>query len=97
MIDGAHTSNYARFLVAVLCLATVSGLGCDAVPRANLGDSGGFGAPTAALEGAEAGGADQIARAIEEADIIKIVGDTIYALNRFKGLLIVDVSDPDDP
>lgn len=42
-------------------------------------------------------GGDSLPRDIEEADIIKIVGDTLYALNRYKGLLIVDVADPDAP
>ncbi len=31
---------------------------------------------------------------IDEGDIVKIVGSTLYALNRFKGLLLVDVTDP---
>lgn len=48
-----------------------------------------------------AGGAaeavDQVVRDIEEADVVKIVGDRLYVLNRYKGLLIIDVSDPDSP
>ncbi len=38
-----------------------------------------------------------LARAIEEADIVKRVGDRLYALNRYKGLLVIDVADPDNP
>jgi hypothetical protein len=36
-------------------------------------------------------------RDVEEADIIKLVGDRMYVLNPYRGLLIVDLSDPDDP
>jgi uncharacterized secreted protein with C-terminal beta-propeller domain len=35
-------------------------------------------------------------RAIEEADIIKVSGDRLYALSQYGGLSVVDVSDPDD-
>ena len=38
-----------------------------------------------------------VLRDIEEADVIKIVGDTLYALNPFKGLLVIDVTNPDMP
>jgi hypothetical protein len=36
-------------------------------------------------------------REIEEADIVKLVGDFMYVLNPYRGLIIVDVSDPDEP
>jgi hypothetical protein len=36
-------------------------------------------------------------REIEEADIIKLVDDTLYILNSYRGLIIVDVSSPDEP
>ena len=36
-------------------------------------------------------------REIEEADIIKLVDDTLYILNSYRGLIIVDVSTPDEP
>ncbi|MCK4969499.1 MAG: beta-propeller domain-containing protein, partial [Thermoplasmata archaeon] len=36
-------------------------------------------------------------RDIGEADIVKLVGDTLYILNAFRGLEIVDLCDPDDP
>ena len=35
-------------------------------------------------------------REIEEADIIKVVDDRLYALSEYRGLVIIDVSDPDD-
>lgn len=42
-------------------------------------------------------GAGGMPRDIEEADIIKLVDDTLYILNTYRGLIIVDVSDPDEP
>jgi hypothetical protein len=36
-------------------------------------------------------------REIEEADIVKAVGNDMYVLNAYKGLIIVDLADPDDP
>ncbi len=48
--------------------------------------------------GAEEGDAEKNAeREIEEADIVKLVGDVMYVLNPYRGLIIVDVSDPDEP
>jgi len=39
----------------------------------------------------------EIARDIEEADVVKQVGDKIYLLNAYKGLVVVDVANPDQP
>ncbi|MHC4752329.1 MAG: beta-propeller domain-containing protein, partial [Planctomycetota bacterium] len=36
-------------------------------------------------------------REIEEADIIKLVDDTLYILNTYRGFMIIDVSEPDTP
>lgn len=36
-------------------------------------------------------------RDIEEADIIKLEDDTLYVLNTYRGLMIIDVSNPDEP
>jgi hypothetical protein len=36
-------------------------------------------------------------RDIEEADLVKVEGDFIYILNPYRGLLIFDISDPDNP
>ncbi len=47
-------------------------------------------------EETEAGGAS-LPREIEEADIIKLVDDTLYVLNTYRGLMIIDVSTPDVP
>lgn len=36
-------------------------------------------------------------RAIEESDIVKVVGNTLYALNPYRGLLIIDITTVDSP
>lgn len=40
---------------------------------------------------------DDPERLILEADIVQIQGDTLYALSRFSGLAIIDLSNPDSP
>jgi uncharacterized secreted protein with C-terminal beta-propeller domain len=36
-------------------------------------------------------------REIEEADIIKVDGNTLYALNGYRGLYVIDITNPDQP
>ncbi|MFM2151932.1 MAG: hypothetical protein RL199_367 [Pseudomonadota bacterium] len=36
-------------------------------------------------------------RTVEEGDVYKVVGDTLYVLNMYRGLQIIDVSNPDQP
>lgn len=50
------------------------------------------GAPEAAGDSDDGGGAE---RAIQEADIIKVEGDRLYALSRYGGLAIIDTANPD--
>jgi hypothetical protein len=45
--------------------------------------------------GIGSGGAKE--REVEEADIVKVRDDTLYVLNEFRGLFVVDVSDPETP
>ena len=50
------------------------------------------------LNGAESGQVGEpstAARAIEEADVIKLSGDRLYALSEYGGLSVIDISDPD--
>jgi hypothetical protein len=54
-----------------------------------------FGSGGATETSAGAPGASDAARAIEEADIVQIAGTRLYALSRYGGLSIVDVTDPD--
>lgn len=39
---------------------------------------------------------DDPEREIEEADIIKIDGNKLYALSAYRGLVVIDIADPDD-
>ena len=70
----------------------------------NEGAAGGGGAVPDAAPGAAPGapandgaadGGGEAARAIEEADIIKVEGDRLYALSQYGGLNVVDVSKPE--
>lgn len=36
-------------------------------------------------------------RTVEEGDVYKLSGDTLYVVNAYRGLQIIDVSDPDSP
>ncbi len=57
------------------------------------------GATAAAPQGpadASKTGAESVQRAIEEADIIKVDGDTLYALSQYGGLSVIDIGDPSD-
>ena len=36
-------------------------------------------------------------RDVEEADVVKLVGDRLYVLNPYRGLMLFDLSDPDAP
>ena len=53
------------------------------------------GAASPTSPGASDGKGDSANRAVEEADIIKQEGNRLYALSRYGGLAIVDISDPD--
>ncbi len=46
------------------------------------------------LDGAESKSSD---REVEESDIVKTVGNRLYVLNRYLGLLAVNLEDPSDP
>ncbi len=65
-----------------------------------LSGGGYYGEDAAAAPGddaAQEGDASGDAREVEEADIFLQEGDTLYILNMYRGLMILDVSDPDDP
>ncbi|MCB9858722.1 MAG: beta-propeller domain-containing protein [Phycisphaerales bacterium] len=77
--------------------------GENATQDSSAGAPAGFGAPAPAADPLAPGLASDeatsgdVVRDIEEADVVKVVGDKLYALNQYKGLLIVDVADPDAP
>jgi hypothetical protein len=90
--------------MAAAGLLSVAGVGCDTAflsdNRPGAQDLGGAAPAGASLDPA-APAAEQtpadIVRDIEEADIVKVAGDKIYALNSYKGLLVIDASNPDAP
>jgi hypothetical protein len=90
-----------RVFAAVACLALLVHVeGCGTAPPGQSAATDFSQAPAAAPAADQAlveEGGGQTARDIEEADIVKIVGDKLYALNQYKGLLIVDVGNPDAP
>ncbi len=49
------------------------------------------------LAGSEEDAAGEDSREVEEADIFVQDGDRLYILNMYRGLMILDVQDPDDP
>ncbi len=60
-------------------------------------DAAGTGGTASAAPGADGdANATSPERAISEADIIKVEGDTLYALSRYSGLTIIDLGDPSD-
>ncbi|MFO0972033.1 MAG: beta-propeller domain-containing protein [Phycisphaerae bacterium] len=98
----------ARARIVPLGLLLLAGglVGCQSASQ--LGDflTGGRGdslnAPESPNPSPQAGapGANdvaEIARTIEEADVVKVVGDRVYVLNRYKGLVVIDVASPDSP
>ena len=46
---------------------------------------------------AGAGDGNEVSREVEESDIWRMEGDRLYFFNQFRGLQIIDVSDPDSP
>lgn len=98
--------------LAIVALALAMQPGCDPATQQALnsvGDSAtqgngavGDAAPAASplapgFAADESAGGGDVVRDIEEADVVKVVGDRLYALNQYKGLMIVDVADPDAP
>ncbi|MBX3205894.1 MAG: beta-propeller domain-containing protein [Labilithrix sp.] len=59
------------------------------------GGSGGADAGAAAPESADDGAGGGAERVVQEADIIKVDGNRLYALSKFGGLAIVDITNPD--
>jgi uncharacterized secreted protein with C-terminal beta-propeller domain len=66
-----------------------------------VSEAGAAGTPNEQTQAVEDGLTEDMraaaARAIQEADIIQVKGDTLYAMSRVAGLSVVDLSDPDEP
>ena len=43
----------------------------------------------------DAGGGEDV-REVEEADLVKVIGNTLFVLNSYRGLLTIDISDPEN-
>jgi uncharacterized secreted protein with C-terminal beta-propeller domain len=54
-------------------------------------------APPYFADAADQNQSEEVKREIEEADIIKIEGTSLYILNQYRGLTVCDVSRPDSP
>lgn len=93
-----------------LSLAAVAIAGCDddtaasAKPDASVafksikpGSSSGATGGDKADAGAETGASQDNATKVEEGDVAKLVGQTLYVLNQWRGLQIVDLQDPAKP
>ncbi|MEE8171105.1 MAG: beta-propeller domain-containing protein [Phycisphaerae bacterium] len=91
MIQKGRSASRAT-VGALALVAAIAASGCDTAlaPRNNGSAAAGLAAPASE----DAAGA---VREIEEADILKIIDNTVYVLNRFRGLIIIDASDPDQP
>lgn len=83
------------FLLLTCTAIALWGSGCGETAPSNspAPPSGEF----AAAPQAQADAVGQAFREIEEADVIKVVGNKIYVLNRFKGLVIIDATNPNAP
>ena len=72
--------------------------GKSAAEKGGSSSSSGGGASAdagAAAPSAEGAGSDAAQRAIQEADIIKVDGNRLFALSKFGGLAIIDIANPD--
>lgn len=84
------------WIAALGALALAALAGCGTSDQAT-GDFGGNPQAAPSEETPTADATAQLARDIEEADIVKVVGDRIYILNPYKGLIVVGVANPDEP
>lgn len=62
------------------------------------GGGGGTPAPSAGDANAGAGsGSSSTPRSLEETDLYRVEGDRLYYLNAYRGLLVIDITDVDNP
>ncbi|MDF2692278.1 MAG: hypothetical protein K0S65_661, partial [Labilithrix sp.] len=69
--------------------------GRSASDRNGSSSSGGTAGSSDAATAPEDESADGASRTVQEADIIKVDGNRLYALSRYGGLAIVDITNPD--
>lgn len=98
-----HAISWSRFYFGIFAVAASAALwgsgGCETNPTGNNGQqmSGPAGSAFPSVDMNTESAAADVARAIEEADVVKVVANKAYILNRYKGLIILDVSNPDAP
>ncbi len=99
-------SFIAVVLLAVSCAAPSSQqpgsksppvTGQDQFTSAAQSGSNGSKNASAADGAANAPGTSSQTRTVEEGDVYKLVGNELYILNQYRGLQMVDVTDPDHP
>lgn len=60
-------------------------------------ESANAGAPAPAADSAQQGGAGGAQREVKETDLYRVDGDRLYYLNSYRGLMVFDISNVDDP
>ncbi|MEK6644592.1 MAG: beta-propeller domain-containing protein [Planctomycetota bacterium] len=91
-------TSFSSLVLFALASCFTAQLGCNTTPLGGTGsNTAGDSLAGTPLSAEAAAGLSSVTRDIEEADIIKIVDGKLYALNRYKGLLIIDVANPDAP
>lgn len=71
--------------------------GTDDFTSAAVGGNGRNREANDAATGAAAPSGGAAPRTVEEGDVYKVIGDELYVLNMYRGLQLLDVSDPDHP
>lgn len=93
------TTANANELLSSGTTGRAGGNGRDLAPEADV-DGDGLANDDGAAGGAPNPGVPEavpdVNREIVEADVFKLEGDRLYVLNRYRGLVIIDVSDPDN-
>jgi len=74
--------------------SALSGADSDASAAGGSAGSGSVASPQAPSDNGAVSGGGEAARVISEADILQLSGDRLYALSRYNGLTIIDVSNP---
>jgi hypothetical protein len=72
-----------------------SGQSAASKSGSSSGSSGATGGADAAAAPSQTGDSNEANRVVQEADIIKVDGNRLFALSKFGGLAIVDITNPD--
>jgi hypothetical protein len=111
-VHTAFLDTAAMRVPLVLAAILASGVGCTSTDRdRSIGQSSFESAPPFAsggntlgdgaggVPGTGSGGANQPAatRAVEETDLYRLDGNRLYYLNAYRGLMVFDVTNPDQP